>query len=150
MNLPRWWRAERGSISAEMTLVAPLLVLLLVFVGVLVHRGVDTRLRLDDAAHQAARAATLQRTSGAATRAAHTTVVEALAAAGVTCRAVHVTTDTVGLTPGGSVTVRAACTIDLAEAILLGVPGTKELQAIAVEPVDTWRGTTRPFGGGET
>ncbi|OXM44138.1 pilus assembly protein TadE, partial [Amycolatopsis alba DSM 44262] len=51
-----WWRAERGSVTAEAVLLTPVLVMLLVLLAVVVHRGVDARLRLDDAAHQGARA----------------------------------------------------------------------------------------------
>lgn len=69
----RWWAAERGSVTAEAVLVTPLLVMLLLFVAVVVHRGVDARLRLDDAAHQAARAATLHRSTTTATSAARDT-----------------------------------------------------------------------------
>ncbi|HEX8864347.1 MAG TPA: TadE/TadG family type IV pilus assembly protein, partial [Lentzea sp.] len=57
-----WWRDDRGSASAEVVLITPILILLLVFVAVVVHRGVDARLRLNDTAHQAARAASIERT----------------------------------------------------------------------------------------
>jgi hypothetical protein len=42
-----WWRADRGSVAAEVTIATPFLVMLLVFVAVVIHRGVDARLRLD-------------------------------------------------------------------------------------------------------
>jgi Flp pilus assembly protein TadG len=134
----RWWRADTGSTAAEITLAAPLLVMLLVFVAVLVHRGVDARIRLNDTAHQAARAASLERTPAAATAAAHATAASALAQAGVACRSLSVTTAS-DLHPGGTVAVTVTCDVDFGDALLLGAPGSKRLSADAVEPVDAWR-----------
>ncbi|WP_431909861.1 TadE/TadG family type IV pilus assembly protein [Amycolatopsis thermoflava] len=137
----RWWSGERGSVTAEAVLVAPLLVMLIVFVAVVVHRGVDARLRLDDAAHQAARAASMQRSSPAATDAARATAASALAQAGVVCRGV--TTNLSGaVVPGGTLTVSVRCTVDFGEAVLLGVPGSTTLESTASEVVDTHRSQT--------
>ncbi|MFI7122658.1 TadE/TadG family type IV pilus assembly protein [Amycolatopsis sp. NPDC049868] len=140
-----WWRAERGSVTAETVLVTPVLVMLLVLLAVVVHRGVDARLRLDDAAHQAARAATLHRTTTAAAIAARDTAGAALAQAGVVCR--EVTTTLSGtLVPAGAVTVHVRCTVDFGQAALLGVPGGKTLESSASEVVDTYRSHARPGG----
>jgi Flp pilus assembly protein TadG len=125
-------------VTAEAVVVTPLLVVLLIFLAVVVHRGVDARLRLDDAAHQAARAASLQRSIPAATAAARETSSEALADAGLVCR--NVTTSTAGsFTPGGALTVTVSCTVDFGQALLLGVPGTTTLQSAASEVLDTYR-----------
>jgi Flp pilus assembly protein TadG len=134
-----WWRADRGSVAAEATLVAPFLVMLLVFVAVVIHRGVDARLRIGDVAHQAARAASIQRTPPTAMAAAQSTASSALSSAGVTCQSLAVDTATGGLRPGGTVTVTISCTVSFGDALILGVPGQKRLSANAVEPVDTWR-----------
>jgi Flp pilus assembly protein TadG len=134
-----WWRADCGSVAAEFTLVAPFLVMLLVFVAVVIHRGVDARLRIDDAAHQAARAASIQRTSPAAVAAAQSTASRALSSAGVTCQSLGVDTALGGLRPGGTVSVTISCAVDFGDALILGVPGQKWLSATAVEPVDRWR-----------
>jgi Flp pilus assembly protein TadG len=134
-----WWRADRGSVAAEVTLVAPFLVMLLVFVAVVIHRGVDARLRIDDAAHQAARAASIQRTSPTAVAAAQSTASRALSSAGITCQSLGVDTAVGGLRPGGTVTVTISCAVDFGDALILGVPGQKRLSATAVEPVDRWR-----------
>ncbi|WP_143027948.1 TadE/TadG family type IV pilus assembly protein [Lentzea albidocapillata] len=133
-----WWREDRGSASSEMVLVTPLLVMLLVFVAVVVHRGVDARLRINDVAHQAARAASLERTSARAAGQARATATAALASAGVTCRSVAVDIATAGLQPGGTVTVTVSCDVDLGDALMLGA-GQKRLSATAIEPVDTYR-----------
>lgn len=143
-----WWRDDRGSVAAEITVVTPFLVILLVFIAVVIHRGVDARIRLDDAAHQAARAATLQRSAPAAITAARSTAVGALSSAGVVCRSIGVNTDTGGLVPGGTVTVTLSCAVDFSDATVLGVSGQKVLSATASEPVDTWRSTGVNSGGG--
>ncbi|MEU7474343.1 TadE/TadG family type IV pilus assembly protein [Lentzea sp. NPDC042327] len=133
-----WWRDQRGSAAAEMTLWAPVMVMAMVFVAVVVHRGVDARLRLNDVAHQAARAASIEHTTGRARAAATTIATKALAEAGVSCRDANV--EVVGdLQPGSAVTVTVSCTVDLNGADLLGVPASKRLSSIASEVVDTWR-----------
>jgi len=142
-----WWRGDRGCVAAEVTVAAPVLVMLLVFIAVLIHRGVDARLRLEDAAHQAARAASVERTIPAAATAARSTAATALSAAGLACQSLHVETDASGLAPGGAVTVTLTCTVDLDDASILGVPGRKRLTATATEPVDTYRSTVNTLGG---
>ncbi|MGH3719419.1 MAG: TadE/TadG family type IV pilus assembly protein [Pseudonocardiaceae bacterium] len=143
-----WWWNDRGSVAAEITVVAPVLIMLLVLVAVVIHRGVDARIRLDDAAHQAARAATLQRSAPAAVIAARSTAQGALSSAGVVCRSVGVNTDTAGLVPGGTVTVTLSCAVDFGDAVILGVGGQRVLSATASEPVDTWRSVGVNSGGG--
>jgi Flp pilus assembly protein TadG len=139
----RWWRADTGSAATEMTIIAPLLVMVMLLVAVVIHRSVNTRLRLDDIAHQAARAASLERTATAAADRARTTATTALAASGVTCDAVTISADTSAFNPGGSVDVQVSCVVNLGDALLLGVPGSRTLTATATEPIDTWRGTSR-------
>ncbi|NKQ59012.1 pilus assembly protein TadE [Amycolatopsis sp. K13G38] len=143
-----WWRADRGSVAAEVTLAAPFLVMLLVFIAVLVHRGVDARLRLDGAAHQAARAASIQRSPATATAAAQSTAATALSSAGVSCVSLDVDTATGGMRPGGTLSVTITCTVDFGDALILGVPSHKRLSATATEPIDTWRSATMAIIGG--
>ena len=141
-----WWQDDRGSVAAEITMITPLLIMLLVFVAVVVHRGVDARLRLDDAAHQAARAASLQRNAFAAATAARSTAQSALADAGIVCRSVQVRTNTARLVPGGTVTVTLTCGIDLGDALILGVARQRVVSSTASEPVDTWRSVETSTG----
>lgn len=145
----RWRRlghSEAGSATAELTLLTPLLILMLLFV-VFCGRLSDSRLRLEDAAHQAARAASLARTTTAALIDAQSTARSALAGAGVTCRAVDVTVDTAGLRPGSTVTVTVTCVVGLADMTLLGVPGATTLSASFSSPVDVFRGDTTALAG---
>lgn len=137
---------DGGSVAAETAIVIPALVAVLVFGAVLIARGVDARLRIDDAAHQAARAASLTRSAGAATSAATQTADRALSHARGACPTPAVDVDTSGFRPGGVVTVTVTCRVDLSQAALLGVPATRTVTASASSPIDTWRGllTTDP------
>lgn len=148
-NLVAWWRSDRGSVAAEFSVVAPGLVMLLVFVAVVIHRGVDARIRVDDAAHQAVRAASIERTATAAASAAHATAADALADAGVACRSLDVRTSTGGPDLGDAIRVTVSCEVEYGDALLLGVPGSRRVSANAVEPVDTWRSDTLGFGIGD-
>ncbi len=135
----RWWRAERGSAAAELTLLAPVLVMVLVLVAVVAHRVVDARLRLDSAAHQAARAASIERSAAGAERAAGDLAAAVLGPAGPSCADLAVTTDTPGFRAGGTVSVTVTCSVDLTGGLLLGVPGRTDVTATVTEPLDTFR-----------
>ncbi len=136
----RWWRENRGSVATEMTLIAPVLVMLLLLVAVVVHRAVDARLRVDAAAHQAARAASIERTAGTARIAAEGAATAALGpGTGTRCVSIGVTADLSRFVAGGTVTVTVSCSVDLADALLLAVPGRADVAATAVEPVDAYR-----------
>lgn len=134
-----WWRAERGSAATELTLLAPVLVMLMVLVGVVAHRVVDARLRLDSTAHQAARAASIERSAAGADRAAGDLAGAALGSAGPSCAEFSVATDTSDFRAGGTVSVTVSCSVDLAGGLLLGVPGRVDVTATATEPVDAFR-----------
>jgi Flp pilus assembly protein TadG len=139
---------DHGSATAELTLLAPLLILMLLFI-VFCGRVSETRLRLEDAAHQAARAASLARSVTAAESDAQSTATGALAGDGVTCQSVNVALDTGGLQPGSTVTATVSCTVDLSDLDLLGLPGSTTLSASFASPVDVYRSdpTTTGVGG---
>jgi Flp pilus assembly protein TadG len=139
-SLRRWWHADEGSATAELAVITPVLVMLLVFVAVVVHRGVGARLRIDDAAHQAARAASIARTVETARASAHEVAAVALADAGAMCRDLAVDLDATAWRPAGVVRATVSCRVDLGDALLLGVAGDRLLTATATEPVDTFRG----------
>lgn len=140
--LVRWWRDDRGSATVELTLLAPLLVLLLMVVAVVIHRGVDARIRVNDVAHQAARAATLERDPAAASAAARQAAETALADAGLSCAPLTVSADVGSLAPGSTVTVRVSCRADFAEAAIGGL-GSRTISATSREVVDEWRSDAR-------
>ena len=138
-------RDEQGGAAVELTLVAPVLILLLLLVVELGRLGV-ARGDVDGAARDAARAASLRRSSGPAAAAARSAAQDTLAARGVTCRGgpgVAVETGPGGFTPGGWVAVNVACTVELAELSLLRVPGTRTMSARFVSAIDSYRGVER-------
>ncbi|GHJ35442.1 TadE/TadG family type IV pilus assembly protein [Streptomyces sp. TS71-3] len=132
--------AEKGSASVELVLVTPLLVLLLLVV-VALGRLADARLIVGDAAHQAARAASLARTEGEARVQAQLVVSTALDQAGASCARLRLQVVTAGLAPGASVTARVSCTADLGDLTRTGIPGRITLEETAISVVDTFRGS---------
>ncbi|MBQ0926686.1 TadE/TadG family type IV pilus assembly protein [Saccharopolyspora endophytica] len=141
----RLQRDERGSVATELTLLVPVLIVLLLFV-VFCGRLADSRLRVNDAAHQAVRAATLARSTSQANRDAHATAQAALSQAGLRCQHLGVSARLAGMQPGSTVTVTLTCTIGLSDLAMLGVPGTTTATSTASSVVDQWRGTD-PGGG---
>ncbi|MBE8524080.1 pilus assembly protein [Amycolatopsis sp. H6(2020)] len=134
-------RDDRGSAAAELTLLTPLLILLLLFV-VFCGRLADTKLRVNDVAHQAARAATLARSPSQATANAQATANTALRSAGIACQSLSVSADTQGLKAGSTVTVTVTCSVGLGDLTSLGVPGSRTFESTFSSPVDVWRGTS--------
>lgn len=130
----------RGSATAEIALLTPLLIVMLLFI-VFCGRLTASKLRLDDAAHQAARAASLARTVTVAHDDARAAAQATLANAGITCENLAVTVNISGLRPGSMVTVDLRCTVGLSDLALLGVPGSTTLSASFASPVDTYRST---------
>ncbi len=131
------WKPDRGSASTELVLAAPLLVLVLL-VAVALGRMASARLRVDDAAHQAARAASLARTASDAQQRAQTTARAALAASGASCAHYTVTADVGAMTPGTVVRVSVACTANLGVSAL---PAHVTVTRSAVSVIDSYRGT---------
>ena len=129
---------ERGSASVELVLVTPLLVLLML-VAVALGRLVDARLVVGDAAHQAARAASLARTESDAQAEARRSATTALRAAGATCARLTVDVATGSLQPGQSASVQVTCVADLGGLTRTGMPCTVAVASTAYSPIDTFR-----------
>ena len=129
---------ERGSAPVELVVITPVLILfLLLYLGF----GRITRAEqlVDDAAAQAARAATLNYTNPAgATAAAEQAAAQALAASGLSCASDQITVDTGQDRPGGSITVHLACHTDLSQVIAAGFPGGATLTASSTSPIDPY------------
>jgi Flp pilus assembly protein TadG len=123
----------------ELVVLAPLL-LAFAMLAVVAGRMTTARMDVAQAARQAARAASLERDPAAAERAARRTATEALAGQRVTCARLDLTVDIGRLRPGGSVTVRVACTQTLSDLTGLALPATAETSASFTSPVDTYRG----------
>ncbi|MBB6119165.1 TadE family protein [Nocardiopsis algeriensis] len=130
---------DRGSASVELAVLTPAL-LAFALLMVLAGRVVDASTTADEAAHSAARAASLQRTVPAAEAAARSVATQTLAGHGLGCGSHTVTLDSGGLLPGGAVTAVVRCHVSLADLTGLGVPGTHTVTGESTVVVDTFRG----------
>jgi len=137
--MTRRLQEERGSGAAELALLTPALVALLM-VTVLAFRVTQADAEVADVAAEAARAASLERTPAAAAGAARAAAAANLAAGGITCTNLTVTTDTGAFTAGGVVTVDVTCAVDLTDLLIVNVPATRTLTATGREVVDRYRG----------
>jgi Flp pilus assembly protein TadG len=140
---------ERGSASVELVLLTPVLILfLLLFLGF--GRISHAKQLVDDAAAQAARAATLNYLDpGQAQAAATQTAAQALAAGGLSCNSDQVSVETGSDRPGGSITVQLACHADLSQAVAAGLPGAVTLTATATSPIDVYVPSARTYSFSE-
>lgn len=137
----RWRRRsadERGSATAELVILTPLLILFLLFV-VALGRLAGARIDVDGAAAQAARAASIARSPALATAVAQQTASTALSSQHVTCAHLAVSVDTADFTPGGSVAVTVSCGVDLADLTGLHLPGSDAVTSHFVAPLDRYR-----------
>jgi Flp pilus assembly protein TadG len=132
---------ERGSVTAELVLLTPLLIALLLLM-VLLGRLVSARLQVDSAASQAARAASLARDPTSAAAAGQQTATGTLTGARRTCTHLQVTVDTTHFAPAGYVAVTVTCTVDLADLSGLRLPASTTVTSRFVEPVDAYRAST--------
>ncbi len=129
---------ERGSATAELVLVTPLLILFVLFI-VGLGRLAHARAMVNDAAAQAARAATLQYLDpGQAADTARQTAAAALSSAGLACATQSTSVDTGSDHPGGTITVTLSCRVDLSQEVAAGFPGSETLRATFTSPVDTY------------
>ena len=134
-------RDERGSATVELVILAPLLVLLLLFV-VALGRLAGSRIDVGAAAAQAARAASIARSPQAASASARQTAASALASQHVTCVNLDVSVDTSDFVPGGSVAVSVSCSVALSDLTGLNLPATETVAGRSVEPIDAYRTVT--------
>lgn len=133
-------RNDRGSITLELTIITPALILLL---GALVLAGrVQTTVSaVEQAARSAARDASLARTPDAARAAAAAAATRELATAACVTTAVGL--DTAGFATrvgqDGVVTATVTCTVNMADLAVPGLPGVRTMTAQATSPLDRYR-----------
>ncbi|UZJ33480.1 pilus assembly protein [Streptomyces endophytica] len=125
-----------------MVLLTPLLVLMLLVV-VALGRLADARLVVADAAHQAARAASLARTEHVAHTQALRAAATSLKGTGATCTSPSVHLTTGGLAPGTKVSAKVTCTAALGDLTRTGMPGHVRLVGTAFSVVDSFRSRAR-------
>lgn len=141
MTRPRA-RDERGSAAIEAVIGVPAFLL---FVGLIIFGGrtATTHQSVESAAADAARSASLERTSASARTQAISAATTSLSNQGIHCLDVDVTIDAsqfsrvVGEAATVSVTVQ--CRLDLSDLSVPGVPGSRLIRATSTSPIDTWR-----------
>ncbi len=135
----RWVLSDRGSASVEMVAIAPVLLLLLLFV-VTVGRLATAEGEVESAARDAARASAAARSTPVAERLGTEAALATLADRGVECVGLTVEIDTNGFRADGLVRATVRCVVDLESVTELGLPGSRTLTGSFAAPVDRYRG----------
>jgi Flp pilus assembly protein TadG len=135
-------RGDRGALSLELAILGPALLMVLALV-IAAGRIYLSGSSVDDAARDAARAASLQSSPVAAQGTAEQVADQTLASEGLHCTSTTVTVPTAGFTvPLGqpaSVTVTVSCRAALSDIGLPGLPGSKLLTSSFTSSLDPYR-----------
>lgn len=129
---------ESGDAAVELVLIAPVLLVVLLFV-VGLGRMAHARQQVNAAAADAARAASLERNLALSDGAARRTARADLGQAGVSCAQLQVAADLSDYRPGGKVQVTVTCTALLHDVAIAGLPGSRTFRSTATVPIETWR-----------
>lgn len=133
---------EQGSVSVELALLAPALLLLLSF-AVVAGRAQIADNAVAEAARAGAREASLARDAATATTVATAQVQRTLAAQDLRCQRTAIDVDTAGFqAPAGQpgdVTVSITCVVGMADLLADGLPGSVTVEATFSSPVDAFR-----------
>ncbi|WP_254885329.1 TadE/TadG family type IV pilus assembly protein [Streptomyces sp. NA02950] len=132
-------REDRGSEAVQAAIITPLLIML-VCLALAGGRLAMSGSKIDAAAEDAAREASIARTSTTAQQAATAAARESLRDQGLSCASTSV--DTSGLNAplgqASSVTVTVRCTVDLTD-LLLPAPGSRTLTSTFTSVIDQYR-----------
>ncbi|MFK0113145.1 TadE/TadG family type IV pilus assembly protein [Streptomyces sp. NPDC091217] len=144
-SVSRWarrLRSDEGSAAIEAAIVLPALIMFLCM-AIAGGRIVTSGAKIDSAAEDAAREASIHRTADAAQSAARAAAAESLNDQGIKCASTRVSINTSGLSVPvgqvGTVTATVVCTVNLSDLLLPGVPGAKTLTSTATSVVDQYR-----------
>ncbi|MFD4588275.1 TadE/TadG family type IV pilus assembly protein [Streptomyces sp. NPDC058434] len=133
---------DEGSAAIEAAIIIPSLIMF-VCLAIAGGRLVMSGSKIDAAAEDAAREASIHRTAAAASDAAYTAASESLQDQGIRCASSTVNVNANGLNvPVGqvaTVTVTVHCTVNLSDLLLPGVPGARTLESTATSVVDQYR-----------
>lgn len=133
-------RGDCGSVTTELVIITPVAIALLCLVA-LVGRTATAREQVDEAARDAARAASLERDAASAEWSAETSASISMTTGGFSCAATNVDVDTAAFFPGGQVRVTVSCEIPLSDLGLVGLSGTRRVSSSSVSVVDLYRGS---------
>ncbi|MFD7555205.1 TadE/TadG family type IV pilus assembly protein [Streptomyces sp. NPDC059835] len=135
-------REDRGSEAIATAIVVPLLLMLLCM-AIAGGRIVTSGAKVDAAAEDAARAASISRTYGSAQAEAAAAAARSLNDQGIRCSSTSTSIDSSGLAVPlgqvGTVTVTISCTVPLSDLLLPGVPGSKTMTSSFTSVVDAYR-----------
>lgn len=136
--LRRRRRGEHGTAAIELTLMAPVLMVILLFV-VGLGRMAHARQQIEAVAADSARAASLERNTSKSEAAAKTAAEQSLGDAGVSCTSLNVSVNLSSYQPGGRVTVTVSCTTKLSDVTMAGFPGSRIFTATSSVPIENFR-----------
>ncbi|MEU9304913.1 TadE/TadG family type IV pilus assembly protein [Streptomyces sp. NPDC048269] len=135
-------REDRGSETIAAAIVTPLLLMLLCL-AIAGGRIVTSGAKVDAAAEDAARAASISRTYSGAQSEAAAAAARSLNDQGIHCSSTSTSVDSSGLAVPlgdvGTVTVTISCTVPLSDLLLPGVPGSKTMTSSFTSVVDAYR-----------
>ena len=135
-------RDDAGTVAVEAAILAPALLLILALLMFGGRNAIATG-AVEQAAVDAARAASLARTGAQADTAARDAAARSLADQDLDCATITIQVDTSGFRtrPGQSASVdtTVTCLLRLSDLALPGIPGSKRISATAVSVVDTYR-----------
>jgi Flp pilus assembly protein TadG len=133
--------AQQGSITLELAIVTPalLLILMLLIAG---GRLSSAHGQTEEAARDAARAASLARDPATAQQAAQAAAHASVVNQNLSCSALNVSVSGDFSAPAGSpaaVTATVDCQVSLNDLALLPIPGSKQVSASYTSVLDTYR-----------
>jgi Flp pilus assembly protein TadG len=128
---------DRGSVTLEVVVLAPAL-LLLVATVIFAGRVAEARIVVQSAAAEAARAATAVDGSGrAAEAAAREAAAMSMAGRGLSCTSQGIS---LHRTEGVAVTADVTCVVDASDLAVPAIPGRLTVNASHTSPIDVYRG----------
>ena len=139
---PRWirstprMRSDDGSASVELVLLAPFVIMLLLFT-IYAGRVTQAGARVRHAADQAARAASLVSSTNAASAAAEMATAE-LSDGGIACESMSAVMTSSSFGRTRTVTVTVTCSVSR-EGLAPLLPGSTTLRASSTEVIDRYR-----------
>lgn len=133
---------DRGAVAIEVAIIAPALLVLLVLIAA-AGRLAGAHTSIDSAANNAARAASISRSSGEARSQAVEVARTALSEQGMSCPSPEVSVDTSGLSAPvgqvGVVSVSVTCAVPLSDLVGLPMSGSRTVTAQSSSVVDAYR-----------
>ena len=129
-------KTQSGSVTVEMVLLAPVLMLLILF-GVYASRASESLVQVRHAADQAARSAS-KVSRGRVQSVANDVASRTLNNSGTSCIDFAVSTAVIEQGSNSAVRVKVECTIKTQGLVLLGV-SERQVSATSTEVIDRWR-----------